>query len=63
MTILQTKDIEKFQQLYKKHFEEEISKEEAYEKGARLVQLMQIIYKPMTKVEYDFTQKRQKELF
>ncbi len=38
-------DITKFRLLYKKYFREEISKEEAYQKGMRLIRLMQIIIK------------------
>ena len=47
--------------LYKKHFGKEISQEEAYEKGANLIRLVELIYKPMTEDEYKQVQKRQKE--
>jgi len=40
---LSNKQIKDFQELYKKFFKEEISKDEAYLKGMRLIRLMQII--------------------
>ena len=47
--------------LYKKHFGKEISREEAYEQGAKLIRLVELIYKPMTEDEYRKLQKRRKE--
>lgn len=38
-------DIIKFQELYKRHFSCEISKEEAIEKGSRLVRMVEIVLK------------------
>jgi hypothetical protein len=51
--MLSDEQITKFQTLYKNRFGREISREEAYEKGAQLVRLMQLIYKPITKDDYD----------
>jgi len=59
--MLSDEQIRKFQMLYKKHFGKEISQEEAYEKGANLIRLVELIYKPMTEDEYKQVQKRQKE--
>lgn len=39
------KQIAEFQSLYKKRFGVDISREEAYEKGASLVRLLKLIYK------------------
>ncbi len=36
--------IEKFKEIYKKKYGEEISDEEAYEKGRRLIRLVKLIY-------------------
>jgi len=47
--------------LYKKHFGKEISREEAYEQGAKLIRLVELIYKPMTEDEYRQLEKRRKE--
>lgn len=51
-------DIRKFQEVYKEQFGKEISKEDAYEQGIKLLRLMAVVYQPMTKEELDFIQKR-----
>ena len=58
---LTEEDITKFQRLYKKHFGEEISREQAHEEGIKLVRLMQLIYKPMTKADYEKLLKRRRQ--
>jgi len=60
--MLSDEQIKQFQILYKNHFGKEISREEAYEKGAKLVRLVELIYKPMTEDEYKQLQKRRKEI-
>ncbi len=35
-----------FQNLYKEHFGEEISKKDAYEQGIKLLQLISVLYRP-----------------
>jgi len=55
---LTDEDILKFQALYKSEFGMEISREDAHEKGIQLLRLMSLVYKPMTKKEYDFMQKQ-----
>lgn len=49
--MLTQEQIQQFQFLYKKHFGEEIGREEAFEKGMRLVNLMRLIYKPTSEDE------------
>lgn len=44
--MISDKQITKFQQLWKKHYGEEISREEAAEKGTRLLNLMRAIWVP-----------------
>lgn len=61
--VLKDEDIQKFQALYKSRFGLDISREEAYEKGIKLVRLMELVYKPMTQEELDFIQKRRQEMF
>ena len=56
--VLSDKDIVAFQALYKSKFGMEISREDAYEKGIKLLRLVSIIYKPMTEEEYALVQKR-----
>jgi Flp pilus assembly protein TadG len=60
MLLLDT-DIKKFQELYKARFGMDISKDEALAKGTQLLRLMELVYKPMTKEEYELVQKRRIE--
>ena len=60
---LTDEDILKFQALYKSEFGTEISREDAYEKGIKLLRLMSIIYQPMTEKEYEQIQKHRKDTF
>ncbi len=59
--MLSDEQIIKFQTLYKNRFGKDISREEAYEKGARLIRLVELIYKPMTETEYQKLQQRRQE--
>jgi len=58
--VLSDEDIIKFQTIYKNEFGIEISKEDAYEKGIKLLSLLSAIYKPMTEEEYKTTQNYRK---
>ena len=59
--VLLDEDIIKFQALYKSEFGMEISREDAYEKGVKLLRLMSIVYKPMTEKEYIQIQKHRED--
>ncbi len=59
--VLSDENISKFQALYMSEFGVEISKEDAYEKGIKLLELMSVVYKPMTQQEHDFVQKHRQE--
>lgn len=59
--MLSDEQITKFQALYKNRFGKEISREEAFEQGAKLIRLVELIYKPMTEREYQHLQKRRQE--
>jgi hypothetical protein len=50
--MLTKEQIEKFQSLYKNHFKKEIDNKDAYSQGIKLLCLVDIIYKPMTKKDY-----------
>ena len=50
--MLSDKQIRKFQKLYKNRFGKKISREKAYEQGAKLIRLLELVYKPMTENEY-----------
>ena len=55
--MLTDEQITKFQEIYKNHFGEEISREDALDGGIKLVRLMKIIYSPITEKEYQELQK------
>ena len=55
--VLTDADIEKFQALYRSELGMEISAEEAYEKGIKLVRLMSAVYRPMAKEQFEKIQK------
>ena len=44
--MLTDEQIKKFQELYKNRFGEEISREVAYEIAMKLIQLIELVYKP-----------------
>ncbi len=58
---LTDEDILKFQALYKSEFGMEMSREDAYEKGIKLLRLMSIVYQPMTEKEHEQIQKHRKD--
>ena len=59
--VLSDKKIADFQAIYKARFGKEISREEAIEKGIKLLRLIEIIYKPMTEKEYQQLQERRRQ--
>ncbi len=62
LTMISNEQIKEFQALYKKHFGEEISTEEAYQSGFKLIRLVELIYKPMTEEEFQMVQKRRTDM-
>jgi len=59
--LLLDEDITKLQALYKSELGIEISREEAYTKGAKLLGLVSAVYKPMTEEEYERIQKHRND--
>lgn len=59
---LSDEQIKKIQTLYKIRFDKEISREDARGQGMKLVNLMRLIYRPMTVGEYRKLQRRRREL-
>mgnify|MGYP001163406977 CR=1 FL=1 len=59
--MLSGEQITKFQIIYKNRFGKEITKEEALEKGIKLLRLLELTYKPMTKKEYKLVENRSLE--
>lgn len=60
--MLSDEQVKSYQTLYNSRFGKEISFEEAYEQGTKLLRLVELIYKPMTKAEYQETQERQLQI-
>jgi hypothetical protein len=56
--MLSDEHITKFQMLYKSRFGREISREEAYESGVKLIRLVELTYKPMTEKELTMVEAR-----
>lgn len=59
--MLSDEQITNYQKLYKNHFGKDISREEAYEQGAKLIRLVELIYQPMSEKEYRQLQERRKK--
>lgn len=59
--MLSDEQITKYQTLYKNRFGIEISREEAFDKGIKLIRLVELIYKPMTEAEYWQLRERRRE--
>ena len=53
--------LKEFKKIYKKRFSENLSDQVALEKATKLLNLVKVIYQPITKGEYDKVQKRRKE--
>jgi len=58
--MLSDDQLKKFQKLYKNHFGKEISRQDANEKGMKLIRLVELIYRPMTEAEYKQLQERRR---
>ena len=60
--MLTDEQVKKFQDIYRKRFGKEISKEDALEKGIKQVRLMEIIYRPITENDLKMLKKRRREI-
>jgi hypothetical protein len=59
--MISEKALKEFKAIYKKKFSIELSDQEALESATKLLKLVEIVYKPMTKEEYERVQKRREE--
>lgn len=50
--MITAEQLSEFKEIYKKEFKKDISDQEALDKATRLINLMRIIYRPMTKNQY-----------
>lgn len=54
------KALEEYKKIYRKQFGKDISDADALEQATKLLRLMEIIYKPMTKEDFDILEERRK---
>ncbi len=54
--------IKEFQEMYKRHFNTDISKEEAYNKAIKLIELVSIAYHPLTEEDLLKVEDSRKEI-
>lgn len=59
--MISKKSLEKFKKLYKDHFNIELSNEDTLEKAIKLRRMVEIIYKPITKEDYEKYLKRREK--
>jgi len=57
--MISKESLEKFKGIYRKQFGKDISDEDALESATKLLNLMRIVYKPMTKTEFEELERRQ----
>lgn len=60
--MLSDEQIKSYQLLYKNRFGKEISQAEALEQGVKLIRLIELVYKPMTKDDFQKLQERRQEI-
>ena len=53
--------LKEFKKIYKKRFSEDLSDQVALEKATKLLNLVKVVYQPMTKEEYGKVQQRREE--
>ena len=63
MPVISDKQMAKFKALYKAHFGEDLSPQDALDKAMKLVTMMKIVCKPMTVEQYNQVQERRKQLW
>ena len=51
-------DLDEFRRIYKNEFGEDITREEAREKGSSLLRLVKAVYKPITQKQVDDLEER-----
>ena len=58
--MISKEELNRFCELYKNRFGKDLSGKEAYEQANKLLQLMKLVYRPMTEQEYKTLQDRRK---
>lgn len=62
MPVISDKQMAKFKALYKSHFGEDLSPQDALDKAMKLLTMMKIVYKSMTVEQYNQVQESRKRL-
>ncbi len=59
--MISKESLDKFKAIYKKEFGKDLNDQDALELATKLLRLVELIYKPMTKEDYEMVQKRRQE--
>lgn len=59
-SMISKKSLEEFKRIYRKQFGKDISDQDALESATKLLRLMEIVYKPMTRDEFSKLEERRK---
>lgn len=58
--MISKEQLEEFKRIYRKEFGKDISDQDALESATKLINLLEIVYKPMTKEEFSELEERRK---
>jgi hypothetical protein len=59
--MISAQEVEKFRAMYKKRFDVEITPEQAYELGTKLIRLFELVIMPSIESEFQKIQQRQNQ--
>jgi hypothetical protein len=59
--MISEKALKEFKKIYKKKFDIDLSDQDALDSATKLLKLVEIVYKPITKEGYERVQKRREE--
>ncbi len=60
MFMISKESLEEFKRIYRKEFGKDISDQDALESATKLLNLLRVVYKPMTKEEFSKLEERRK---
>ncbi len=58
--MISKESLEEFKKIYRKQFGKDISDQDALESATKLLNLLRVVYKPMTKEEFSKLEERRK---
>ena len=59
--MISKESLEEYKTLYKKHFNKDLTDQEALESATKLLTLMKAVYKPITQADLDFIERRRRD--